>query len=106
MATRLIELENGILIEAEVAEDEAQPISSGVVRSVSTTFEQIKPILLSVSKPIADVWQELNQEMQVEQAEVELGFSFEGEGNLYITKAKANANLKVKLVLKPKQMTE
>jgi hypothetical protein len=43
----------------------------------------------------------MNKEMEIEQAEVEIGFSFEAEGNLYITKSKASANLTVKLTLKP-----
>lgn len=61
-------------------------------------------MLISISLPIAEVWKEINKEMEIEQAEVEMGFNFEGEGNLYITKAKAGANLTVKLVLKPKQL--
>lgn len=104
MPTRLIELQDGILIEAEVPEEEARPISTNVIKGVSSTFDQIKPILLSVSRPIASAWAELNQEMEIEQAEVDIGFSFEGEGNLYITKATANANLNVKLVLRPKKV--
>jgi len=103
MPTRLIALEDGILIEAEVPEDEARAISSSTIKGVRSTFDQIKPILLSVSRPLASTWKELNKEMEIEQAEVDIGFSFEGEGNLYITKAKANANLNVKLVLKPKK---
>ena len=103
MATRLIELENGILVEAEVSEEEAQPISTRVVKEVKSNFDKVKPILVSVSRPIADAWREINKDMEIEQAEVQINFSFEGEGNLYVTKAKAGANLSVKLVLKPKE---
>ncbi|KKD39292.1 CU044_2847 family protein [Limnoraphis robusta] len=103
MATRLIELEDGILVEAEVPEDEAQPISTNVVKEVKSSFEKVKPILVSISRPIAEAWKEINKDMEIEQAEVEVAFNFEGEGNIYITKAKTGANLKVKLVLKPKQ---
>jgi hypothetical protein len=103
MATRLIELEDGIFVEAEVADHEAKPISTNAVKGVKSTFAQIKPILISISRPIAEAWQEINKEMEIEQAEIEVGFNFEGEGNLYITKGKAGANLKVKLILKPKR---
>lgn len=48
-------------------------------------------------------WDELNQDMHIERAEIELGLSFEGEGNIYVTKATASANLVVKLQLKPKE---
>ena len=101
MATKLIQLEDDTLVEVEVQPDQAQPISGGFADRVDTTFDKIRPILLRVCRPIADVWQEINQEMNIEQAEVEVGFAFEGEGNLYVVKSKATANLTVKLVLKP-----
>ncbi|MDJ0518747.1 MAG: CU044_2847 family protein [Trichodesmium sp. MO_231.B1] len=103
MATKLIELEDGILVEAEVPDGEAKPISTNDVKKVKSTFAQVKPILVSISRPIAEAWQEINQDMKIEQAEVEVGFNFEGEGNLYITKEKAGASFQVKLVLKPSQ---
>lgn len=102
MATKLIKLEDGTLVEVEVPEDQAKQISGSAADRVSTTFDKIKPILVKTCQPIAAAWQELNQEMHIEQAEIEIGFSFEGEGNVYVTKAKAGSNLKVKLVLKPK----
>ena len=104
MATRLIESEGGILVEAEVSENEAQPISSNEIKAVKSTFARVKPILISISRPIAEAWQEINQDMEVEHAEVEVGFNFEGEGNVDVAKAKTGKNLKVKLVLKPKKI--
>ena len=107
MATKLIKLEDGTLIEVGALPDQAQALSGGEAEPVHTSFDKvfdkIRPTLLKVCKPLASTCKELNQEMDVEQAEVELGFSFEGEGNLYIAKAKAGANLTVKLVLKPKE---
>jgi len=103
MATKLIQLKDETLVEVEVQSDQAQPISGGSADPVSTTFDKIRPILLRVCRPIADAWQEINQDMNIEQAEVEIGFAFESEGSLYIVKSKATANLTVKLVLKPKK---
>ncbi len=102
MSTKLIEFEDGTLIEVEVSDDQAKEISNRFSEKVQKTLDDIKPTLISICRPITETFKELNKEMKVDQAEVELGFSFEGEGNLYITKAKANANLTVKLVLKPK----
>ncbi len=102
MASKLIELEDGTLVEVEVPEDQAKQVVSSAADSVNTTFDKIKPILLKTCRPIAAAWQELNQEMHIKEAEIEIGFSFEGEGNIYVTRAKAGSNLKVKLVLKPK----
>ena len=103
MASKLIERDDGALVEVEVPENKAQPISGGAADKIKdATIERIKPIILKVCKPLSEVWKELNKDMYIEQAEVELGLGFEAEGNLYITKAKGNANLVVKLTLKPK----
>ena len=104
MATRLIELENGILVEAEFSEDQAEAISANSIKGVKSAFDQVKPILISISRPIAEAWQEINKDMEIEQAEVEVGLNFEGQGNIYIAKGKGGTNLKVKLVLKPKKL--
>ncbi len=102
MTTKLIELEDSTLIEIEVAKGEARPIAGGFAEKVSSTFARIQPILIKTCRPIIAAWHELNQEMLIEKAEIELGLSFEGEGNIYVTKTKAGANLTVKLSLKPK----
>ena len=104
MPTKLIELD-GALVEVEVSPDEARQISGGLADKVSGTFDKIKPMLVKACRPIVAAWQEINQDMDIEQAEIELGLGFEGEGNVYVTKAKANANLTVKLTLKPKKQT-
>jgi hypothetical protein len=102
MANKLIELEDGILVEVEVPEDQAKQISGSLADRVGTTFDKIRPVLVKTCRPIAAAWKEINQEMEIEQAEIQIGFSFEGEGNLYVTKSKAGANLTVKMTLKPK----
>jgi hypothetical protein len=102
MATKLIELEDGTLVEVEVPDNEAKHISAGSAKTVDATFDKIKPLLIRTCRPIVEAWEELNQDMILEQAEVEIGFSFEGEGNIYITKMKASSNVTVKLILKPK----
>jgi hypothetical protein len=103
MPTKLIEIE-GAFVEVEVSPDQAQQISGGLADKVCGSFEQIQPLLVKACRPILAAWKEINQDMNIEQAEVELGLGFEGEGNIYVTKAKANANLTVKLTLKPKQI--
>ena len=102
MASKLIELDDGVLVEVDAEENEAKQISSGAIEAVNSSFAKIKPILKKAVQPIAEVWQELDQDVAIESAEVQINFSFEGEGNIYITKAKAGSNLSVKLTLKPK----
>jgi hypothetical protein len=102
MASKLVKLDDGLLVEIDVPGDQVVQIAGGVAEQVQSSFEKIKPVLLRVCRPLADTWKELNQEVVMEKAEVELGLSFEGEGNIFITKAKAGANLTVKLTMVPK----
>jgi Trypsin-co-occurring domain 1 len=102
MGSQLIKLTDGTLVEIEVRDDEEQEMSNRAAQTVNSTLDRIKPVLLNACRPVMEVWQELNKDMQIDQAEIEIGFSFEGEGNIYITKAKASSNIKVKLVLKSK----
>lgn len=101
MPREIIELEDDILVEVEVSEEENIPISGGG-RNITSTVDKIKPILLKLSRPIAESFKEISEDVQIEQAEIQVNFGFEGEGNIYITKVKGNANLSVKLTLKPK----
>lgn len=102
MATKLIKLDDGTLVEVEVPAGEARQISYGFADKVSSSLDKIRPVLVNACRPITDAWREINKDMLIEQAEVELGLNFEGEGNLYITKSKIGASLTVKLVLKLK----
>jgi Trypsin-co-occurring domain 1 len=102
MSSKLIRLKDGTLVEIEVPDDEMSEVNDKNARDVSSSFDKVEPALIKACRPIAAAWTALSQEVEIEQAEVEIGFSFESEGNIYITKAKAASNLKVKLVLKPK----
>ncbi len=101
MGSKLIELDGGTLVEAVVDDNKAKEIAGGAADKVESSFEKIRPILINACKPVLETWKELNKEMTVDQAEIQLGLSFEGEGNLFVTKAKAGANITVKLILKP-----
>lgn len=101
MSSKLIQLQEGVFVEVEVPAAQARQLSGSFAEKVNASVDKIKPILTSVAQPILAAWNEINQDMLVEQAEIELGLSFEGEGNLYITKSKVAANITIKLVLKP-----
>jgi len=104
MATRLIELEDGMLIEIEVPPDQARPITGGAAEKVlDATLDRITPMILKVARPVVNAWEQLNQEMHVDSADVELGFSFESEGNLYLAKASAGANIKITFSMRPQR---
>jgi hypothetical protein len=102
METKLIQLEDGTLVEVEVTAGQAQPISGGLASKVNSTLDKIYPLLISTCRPIASALNSLKTDTEITQAEVQVGLSFENEGNVYIAKAKTGANLTVKLTLKPK----
>ena len=103
MTTKLIKLSDDLLVEVEMTEAPNQPKQiSSATQKVNATIDEIKPLLLKAARPIVAVWEELNQELHIEQAEIELGLGFEAEGDLFIARGTANANLTVKLTLKPK----
>ena len=103
MVTQLIEFEDGPLVEVEVSSDQIQQVSGRYAQKVGTTFDKIRPFILTACRPVVSACNELSKEMEIDEAEVELGLSFEGDGNLYITKTTAGANLTVRLLLKPKK---
>lgn len=102
MATKLIKLEDNILIEVEIQDSQSEQIAGGFIEKVKSSFEKIEPVLLAVCRPITGVWHEIEKNMDVEKATVEIGLSFEVEGNVYVTKSTTNANLKLTFEMKPK----
>jgi hypothetical protein len=103
MATRLIKLDDETYVEVEAQPNQPEQISAHAAAKVEATMEHVQGLLVKACRPVVAAWQELNKEMNIEAAEIEMGLSFEGEGNLYITKAKTGANLLIRLKLKPMQ---
>lgn len=101
MTNHFIELQDGIRIEVEPNEEQLQRISGGTNR-VDSSIDAIRPLLLKACKPIVSVWQELNQDLSIEEANVEIPLGFEAEGNVFIARGKTNASLTLNLTLKPK----
>jgi hypothetical protein len=103
MASKLIKLEDGTLVEVEVAGDEVQQISGGLAEKVDATIDKMKPVLLKTCQPIVAAVKDLCEDVDLEQVEVEVGLSFDIEGNIYVTKAKFGANVLVRMTLKSKE---
>lgn len=100
MASKLIKLDDGTLVEVEVAGDEVQQISGGLAEKVHATMNKIKDTLLKTCQPILAAVKDLREDGDLEQVEVEVGLSFDVEGNVYITKANFGANVLVRMTLK------
>lgn len=100
MATRIITLEDGTKVEAEVMP--GYQIADGDTE-IEKRLDEVKPLLIRATHPVIAAWREINKEMVVEEAEIELGLGIEASGNFFLAQAKGSANIKIKLKLKPVQ---
>lgn len=94
----IIELEDGILIEAEVTNYQVAAPS----KEVEKTIDSVRPLLLKAVRPVLSAWNELSKSVTtvtIERAEIEIGFGIEASGNFFVAGAKGNANIKIKLTV-------
>lgn len=104
MASKLIKLRDGTLVEVEVTGTEVQQISGGLAKKVNTTIDDMKDVLSKACQPIVAAVKDLREKVtDLEHVEVEVGLSFDIEGNIYITKANLGANVLVRMTLKDKE---
>jgi hypothetical protein len=101
-ATRLIQLNDGTLVEVEASANDVQEVSSRAAERVQQTLDRVQPLLVHACRPVIAALEEIGENADVDSAELELGFSFEGEGDVYIAKFKGGANLLVRVSLKPR----
>jgi len=101
MAGQIIELDNGVLVEVE-APPGVRQMDSGAASRVQKSIDTIKPLLLAASRPVLAVLEELNKEMKITDAKVEIGLGFGVSGGVFIAQGEASANLKVTLTMAPK----
>ena len=101
MASELIKLNDGTLVEIENSDNDIEQISGGVANSVSESIDIIAPLLKRAIAPLKNTFNELNKDMNIEKAEVEIGIGFEAGGDVFIVKGKGKANLSIKLTLLP-----
>jgi hypothetical protein len=102
MTTKLIELEDGLLVEVEAPQDQVNQISGGMPQQVDKAMDTVRPMLLKACRPVVSVWNELNKEMSIDNAKVELNLGFSAQGSVFLAKAGGSANLKITLSISPK----
>ncbi len=103
MATKLIMLADGTLLEIDVPGDTVQQISGGMAAKVDSTLDKMTPTLIKTCRPVVQAVQALHNELEFEHVEIEIGLSFDLEGNVYIAKAQVGANIRVGMTLKRKE---
>ncbi|HYR91178.1 MAG TPA: CU044_2847 family protein [Terriglobia bacterium] len=94
MATKIIELD-GILVEAEVVPGKVAS-RDGII---TNTIDAIRPMLVKITRPVAEAWKEIGDQVVIEKAEIEVGFGVEQSGTLFLASTKGNVNLKIKLLV-------
>ena len=98
MSKTRITLQDGIEVEVEASEAERELIAdSGVDERVDSAIDSVRPLLINACTPVVEVWKELNLEMSVSEAQVQLGLGFSAKGNVFIASGTASANLTVTL---------
>ena len=105
MSKKLIEMENGLIMEVEIQDNKVSQISSkgDVIKKVKSSMQRVEEMLVQSVKPIEHAYKTLNRDVCLEKAEIEIGIGFTFEGNAFIVKGNSSANLKVKLILSPKK---
>lgn len=96
--TKIVQIEEGFLIEAEIVSSRVSSISG----PISKTLDSIRPMLKRVVQPVAQTWDELSSEVVLEKVELEVGFGIESSGNFFVASSKGNVNLKIKLIISRK----
>lgn len=103
MASQLIQLQDGLLVEVEASEDSAQQIAAGATDRVDGVLDDVQALLRKAVKPVTAVWDELNRDLTIHEVEINLALGFEAEGNLFIARGTGNANVSFKLTVRPRE---
>ena len=98
--TSLIKLKDGIEVEVELEENQVMEISNNI--NVDSSLEQLQEILSKIVKPISNTYKELNKDMSIESAKINIGIKIGVEGNFILAKSSVGANISVELTMKAK----
>ena len=102
MASRYIELKDGITVEIGGPRERREEMSSAKLERVESTIDMLANVVEKIFRPIGDslanMRKGLDTPIEIEKAEVEVGLSFSAEGGVFITKVSAEGSLTVKII--------
>jgi hypothetical protein len=101
VSTKLIELEDGILVEVQTQEDGFEALSSRTADRVGATIDSIGPLIVKLCSPIGSALKDLKGLGEIDHVEVALSLGFEVEGNMYVARSKADANVSITFSITP-----
>jgi hypothetical protein len=103
MATELIRLQDGLLVEVQSNPDDTpKKIVASAAELTEGAMDQARELLLKAVQPLASVWGELNRDLTIDEVEIQLGLGFEASGKLFIVQGTGSANLSFTLKVRPK----
>lgn len=91
MATKLIELKDGTLVEIDLPGEQIEKISGGLADKVDATFNQVKPTLVNICRSFSHASLQDKKRYDYKRSSDRAWFNFEAEGNIYITKVSSGA---------------
>lgn len=97
--TRIITMQDGLDVEVEIDNTQAQEIADNRVSDYS--IDGIEKFMTKLIKPISNTYKEMNKSMSIESAKVSVGIKIGIEGNFILAKSNAGANIQVEFTLKP-----
>ena len=103
MATKLIRLDDGVLVEVQAEEGAPTRIAANAAVDAALALDTVQDLLRKAVAPVTAVWGELNRDLTIEKVEVTLALGFEAEGNVFIARGKGTANLSFKLIVRPSE---
>jgi hypothetical protein len=95
---KIIKLSDGIQVEIEVSDDEAQLISNSTI--VDSSISEIQSLIRAVCTPIGKTLKELSNNIDIESTKLTIGIKVGVEGNFILAKSSAGANIQVEMILK------
>ena len=103
MATKLIRLDGGLLVEVETEEGAPQRIAASGAKKVDRALDQVQDLLRKSVKPVTAIWGELNRDLTIEKVEISLALGFEAQGNVFIARGSGTANVGFKMTVRPNE---
>ncbi|GAC20968.1 CU044_2847 family protein [Paraglaciecola arctica] len=95
---KIIKLSDGIQVEIEVSDEEAQLISNNT--TVNSSINKVQSLIMAVCTPIGKTLKEISNDIDIESTKVTIGVKVGVEGNFILAKSSAGANIQVEMTLK------
>ena len=94
--------EDGIWFEVDIDNNQEYIMEISSSQNTIKSINQISDILLRLTTPIKNTYNELNKDMYVESAKLTVGIKVGVEGNFIVAKGNSEANIVIEMSMRPK----